>query len=191
METIGNDIRSLEELVSRLDLEVDGWTVEAIRECEETLASMEAILEEQSELNDSSETSSFEEVTLKKEKKSIILTYSNRVAAVSCGIDGRRTAQAEIKKNSGNDEFKKGNFAAALEMYKKAIDYDPSNAVYYTNRALVLQKMDDWFAALSDAEYAVGLDAGMLKAHIILMKCQVNYISPPYHFVEKRSSTDN
>ena len=176
MDSVGNDIRSLEELVSRLDLEIDGWTVEAVRECEESIASMEAILEEQTELNDSLETSSFEEMTLKKDTESFIFTYSNRVAVLSDEVDCRRIAQAEKKKNSGNDEFKKGNFAAALEMYKKAIDYDPSNAVYYTNRALVLQKMADWEGALSDAEYAVSLDGGMLKGHIILIKCQVKYI---------------
>ena len=191
MEGLGNDVRSLEELVIRLDLEVDGWTVEAVRECEESIASMEAILEEQTELNDSLETSSFEEMTLKKDTESFIFTYSNRIAVLSDEVDCRRIAQAEKKKNSGNDEFKKGSFAAALEMYKKAIDYDPSNAVYYTNRALVLQKMDDWEGALSDAEYAVSLDAGMLKAHIILIKCQVKNISSPCQFVRRGSLSNN
>ena len=190
MEAIGNDVRSLEEVVTKLDLEVDGWTVEAVRGCEESIASIEAALEEHTELNDSLEIGSFEEITLKKDAESFIFTYSNRVAELSDEIDCRRITQAENKKISGNDEFKKGNFAAALEMYKNAIDYDPSNAVYYTNRALVLQKMDDWIGALSDAEYAVSLDAGMLKGHIILIKCQVSHFPPPCLFIRRSSSDD-
>ena len=181
MEAIGNDVQSLEERVTGLDLEVDGWTVEAVRECEESIASLEAALDEQTESNDLLENGSFEEMTLKKDTESLIFSFSNRIVELTDQIDTRRIAQAEKTKNSGNEDFKKGNFAAALEMYKNAIDYDPSNAVYYTNRALVLQKMDDWIGALSDAEYAVSLDSGMLKGHIILMKCQVNYIFPLCH----------
>jgi tetratricopeptide (TPR) repeat protein len=80
---------------------------------------------------------------------------------------------AEKKKNLGNEQFKLGKFPAALALYEEAISYDPSNAVFYTNRALVLQKMDKWVDALADAEFAVSLDCEMLKGHVILIKCQV------------------
>jgi DnaJ family protein C protein 7 len=48
-----------------------------------------------------------------------------------------------------------------------------SNPLYFTNRALCLQKLDKWDEALMDARYAVELDVDLLKAYIIVIKCQV------------------
>ena len=36
----------------------------------------------------------------------------------------------------GNEYFKKGRFSAAIEAYTEAITLDPSEAVFFTNRAL-------------------------------------------------------
>jgi tetratricopeptide (TPR) repeat protein len=85
----------------------------------------------------------------------------------------RKRYFAEIQKFLGNIEFKEGRYPTALSYYDKAIDIDASNAIYYTNRALVFQKTNDYSKAIDDADIALGLDIDMLKAHVILIKCQV------------------
>lgn len=111
-----------------------------------------------------------------KMMESISLTIEShymKLEAARCNLATKRTSLAEKKKNLGNEEFKKGKFPAALVFYEQAIGFDAHNAIYYTNRALVYQKMNLWREALSDAEYAVSLDSEILKGHIILVKCQI------------------
>jgi Flp pilus assembly protein TadD len=50
-------------------------------------------------------------------------------------------SNAETKKNQGNEEFKKGNFQAAILFFSEAIELDPTEA-YYTNRALALMAVN-------------------------------------------------
>jgi Flp pilus assembly protein TadD len=38
-------------------------------------------------------------------------------------------------KEEGNQNFKKGNYDQAYEMYTKALEIDPSNAIVWSNRA--------------------------------------------------------
>jgi hypothetical protein len=44
-------------------------------------------------------------------------------------------AQAEIEKDKGNKLFAANKFVAARDAYTAAIDLDPRNPVYYSNRA--------------------------------------------------------
>lgn len=44
-------------------------------------------------------------------------------------------AHADALKEEGNKLFNANKFAAAREAYTKAIDLDPKNPVYYSNRA--------------------------------------------------------
>jgi tetratricopeptide (TPR) repeat protein len=43
--------------------------------------------------------------------------------------------QAVDEKNKGNEAYKKKDFETALSHYNKAIELDPTNITYYTNKA--------------------------------------------------------
>lgn len=45
-------------------------------------------------------------------------------------------AEAETHKATGNDLFKAGNFEDAVKAYTHAIELNPDNPVYYSNRAM-------------------------------------------------------
>ena len=66
---------------------------------------------------------------------------------------------AEEEKQIGNDFFSKGDFQTALIHYNQAIKIDPTNIIYYTNRATALTKLGNY----SDASEAClrGIDAGL------------------------------
>lgn len=43
--------------------------------------------------------------------------------------------QADIEKEKGNEAYKKKDFETAINHYSKAIELEPMNMTYYTNRA--------------------------------------------------------
>lgn len=72
-------------------------------------------------------------------------------------------SQAEKQKNLGNDEFKAGNFAKAIEYYTYATELDPKNPVYFTNRSMCYFKMQEWAKSLRDAEKSISLNSNWVK----------------------------
>jgi len=70
---------------------------------------------------------------------------------------------AEQWKNNGNAAFQKGNNAEAVKCYSKAIEIDPNNHVYFTNRATAYAAMQEWEKALPDADKAVTLKNDWVK----------------------------
>jgi len=55
----------------------------------------------------------------------------------------KRSRQAMEEKQLGNTAYKSKNFETALEHYSKAIELDPSNMVFLTNKAAVYFEMGD------------------------------------------------
>jgi len=47
-------------------------------------------------------------------------------------------SEAEKVKNQGNDEYKKGNFGKAIELYEQAFKLDPTEYLYLNNKAAAL-----------------------------------------------------
>lgn len=78
---------------------------------------------------------------------------------------------AEEEKKLGNDFFKQGKFTDAVTHYGVAINIDPTNPLFYTNRALAYQKLELFANAIDDAQEAVELDVNFLKGYVILIKC--------------------
>jgi len=72
---------------------------------------------------------------------------------------------AEKEKNKGNDEFRKGNYAAAIEHYTYATEMDPRNFKFYTNRAACYEKMGKYEKALRDANKALKLNGDWDKGY--------------------------
>ena len=74
-------------------------------------------------------------------------------------------------KEIGNARYKEGKYADAIEAYGSAIDEDPTNCTYYSNRAaayLMLKKYDE---ALNDCKKISELDPSFTKAYTRASKC--------------------
>lgn len=72
---------------------------------------------------------------------------------------------AEAHKSEGNEFLKEGKYAEAAECYGKAIECDPENPVFYSNRSAAHANLSSFDAALLDAETAIRLDAKFVKAY--------------------------
>lgn len=75
------------------------------------------------------------------------------------------TKQAEEMKNKGNEEYKKGNHAKAIEYYTYATELDPNNSVMFTNRSNAYWQMKNWDKSARDARKAIEKDPNNVKAH--------------------------
>jgi len=75
------------------------------------------------------------------------------------------TKQAEDYKNKGNEEFKKGNHAKAIEYYTYATELDPNNSLMYTNRSNAYWQMKNWEKSARDAKKAIEKDAKNVKGY--------------------------
>jgi tetratricopeptide (TPR) repeat protein len=73
--------------------------------------------------------------------------------------------QAEEFKNKGNEEFKKGNHAKAIEYYTYATEVDPNNSLMYTNRSNAYWQMKNWEKSARDAKKAIEKDAKNVKGY--------------------------
>ncbi|XP_063539055.1 serine/threonine-protein phosphatase 5 [Cydia strobilella] len=72
---------------------------------------------------------------------------------------------ADRWKNEANEYFKKQNYNTAIELYSKAIENNPNNAVYYANRSISNLRLENFGYALTDASRAIELDRSYTKAY--------------------------
>ncbi|KAI3855326.1 hypothetical protein MKX03_026979, partial [Papaver bracteatum] len=70
----------------------------------------------------------------------------------------------EIKR-AGNEEYNKGLFIEALNLYDQAISISPGNAVFHSYRAAALTELGRLVEAIKEFEEAVRLDPGSGMAH--------------------------
>ncbi|KAH8722516.1 hypothetical protein GQ44DRAFT_711917 [Phaeosphaeriaceae sp. PMI808] len=73
------------------------------------------------------------------------------------------TIEAEEYKAAGNKFFKIKDYPAAIREYSKAIEADPTNATYYSNRAAAYISANRWAEALEDCKLADELDPNNMK----------------------------
>lgn len=74
-------------------------------------------------------------------------------------------ARAAEEKERGNAAFNAGNHDQAIEHYSTAIQLDPTNEVYFSNRAAAYQAAKRYTEALQDARAAVRLKPGWVKGY--------------------------
>jgi len=74
-------------------------------------------------------------------------------------------AKADALKQTGNSQMSKKDYAAAISAYTEAIALDPTNAVYYSNRAAAYSSSGDHQKAVEDAEKAIEVDPKFVKAY--------------------------
>jgi len=91
---------------------------------------------------------------------------------VECNNHTEPSANAEKKKNEGNNEFKKGNYHAAIEYYTDAIDIKP-HETYYSNRAASLIAIKEFRRAMEDCKLAIRLNPDFARTFKRLFKCHL------------------
>ena len=74
--------------------------------------------------------------------------------------------QADKYKSQGNAALQAGQYADAIELYSKAIGLEPSNAVYFSNRAAAYASLKRWQNALDDSHEVVTLKPDWVKGWI-------------------------
>ncbi|CDO68768.1 hypothetical protein BN946_scf184989.g34 [Trametes cinnabarina] len=84
--------------------------------------------------------------------------------------------EAEKVKEQGNAAFKAGRFHEAIEHYSKAIDLQPSEPTYWTNRAAAYMALKRFKPALGDCQQAASLQSAnpSPKTLVRLARCQLS-----------------
>lgn len=72
---------------------------------------------------------------------------------------------AEKHKAEGNAQMSSKRYDAAIRAYTTAIGLDPTNAVYYSNRAAAYSSLGKHDEAVLDAERAIEVDPSFVKAY--------------------------
>jgi DnaJ family protein C protein 7 len=83
-------------------------------------------------------------------------------------------ALLEELREQGNEHFKNGRDEEALLSYDRALQIKPDEVKLYTNKALVLQKLERFEEALTMCSIAKHYDPKNLKAYVISMKCALS-----------------
>eukprot|EP00658_Telonema_sp_P-2_P019912 TRINITY_DN1782_c0_g2_i2.p1 TRINITY_DN1782_c0_g2~~TRINITY_DN1782_c0_g2_i2.p1 ORF type:complete len:471 (+),score=118.40 TRINITY_DN1782_c0_g2_i2:41-1414(+) len=71
--------------------------------------------------------------------------------------------EAAAAKQRGNELYKARDFHGAIQAYTEAINLDPANPTYYSNRSAAWQACNNLQETLRDCVKAVQLDPGFLK----------------------------
>lgn len=106
------------------------------------------------------------------------------------GSSAEDKSEAEKFKQEGNTHMSKKQYDAAIESYNKAVARDPTNPVYYSNRAAAHSSKGDHLSAIGDAEQAIAVDPKFVKAYhrlgwVSLEKPKI--ISELIHLLQSRS----
>ncbi|KAL3226912.1 hypothetical protein MRX96_024425 [Rhipicephalus microplus] len=68
---------------------------------------------------------------------------------------GDRRDEALVAKEAGNAEYRKRNFDAALQHYEKAIELDPTDMSFRTNKAAVYFEQKDYQKCIAECNQAI------------------------------------
>jgi len=74
-------------------------------------------------------------------------------------------AQAQAKKNEGNNFFKNKQYQNAIEKYTEAIEFDPSDVTFYSNRSACYAALSMWQEAAEDGRQCIMTDKSFVKGY--------------------------
>ncbi|KAK7883055.1 hypothetical protein WMY93_029229 [Mugilogobius chulae] len=72
---------------------------------------------------------------------------------------------AEVLKEKANKYFKEKDYENAIKYYTEALELNPSNAIYYSNRSLAYLRTECYGYALADATKALEIDKNYIKGY--------------------------
>ncbi|MCH8902862.1 MAG: tetratricopeptide repeat protein [Bacteroidetes bacterium] len=111
----------------------------------------------------------------------IFATYENRnlVTYTSTNNEIIDVLQEQIREAQADEYFKKGiandeaaDFEGAIKYYTKAIELDPTNFIFYTNRASSKGDLEDYEGAIKDCNRAIELNPDDLRAYLNRERCK-------------------
>nr|XP_031362691.1 tetratricopeptide repeat protein 12 [Lonchura striata domestica] len=95
----------------------------------------------------------------------------------------RRNEQlANALKEQGNEAFRAGDFALAIQSYSEGLEKLRDKQELYTNRAQAYLKLHEYEKAISDCEWALKCNRNCLKAYFLMGKAHLAL----QHFAESR-----
>ncbi|KAF9229619.1 TPR-like protein [Gyrodon lividus] len=94
-------------------------------------------------------------------------------------VDDKKKAEAH--KQTGNTHMSAKKHSLAIDSYDKAIALDPTNPVYFSNRAAAYSSKGDHASAVLDAEKAIEVDPSFVKAY-----SRLGYVVP-HDYMRTRS----
>ncbi|KAF9513789.1 hypothetical protein BS47DRAFT_1295834 [Hydnum rufescens UP504] len=97
-------------------------------------------------------------------------------AAKPSGPSAEDRSAAETLKQAGNAHMSAKAYTKAIESYTRAAELDPTNPVYYSNRAAAYSSIEDHDRAIEDAQKALKVDPAFVKAY-----SRLGYVSHSPH----------
>ena len=73
----------------------------------------------------------------------------------------------------GNQAYAGNDFSKAVDLYSRAIQKDPQNHVYFSNRSASYGGLDQWDKARDDAKECIRLDPSFVKGYYRLASAQI------------------
>ena len=90
---------------------------------------------------------------------------SASASSASASPSADNKTAAEKLKASGNSYMSSKNYDAAIDAYTQAVALDPTNAVYFSNRAAAYSSKGEHASAVADAEKALEVDPSFVRAY--------------------------
>ncbi|NWH38681.1 TTC12 protein, partial [Chloropsis hardwickii] len=94
----------------------------------------------------------------------------------------RNEQLANALKEQGNEAFRAGDFALAIQRYSQGLEKLRDKQELYTNRAQAYLKLHEYEKAISDCEWALKCNKNCLKAYFLMGKAHLAL----QHFAESR-----
>ncbi|NXC02651.1 TTC12 protein, partial [Orthonyx spaldingii] len=94
----------------------------------------------------------------------------------------RNEQLADALREKGNEAFRRGDFAQAIQRYSEGLEKLRDKQELYTNRAQAYLKLHEYEKAISDCEWALKCNKKCLKAYFLMGKAHLAL----QHFTEVR-----
>ncbi|XP_032565637.1 tetratricopeptide repeat protein 12 isoform X1 [Chiroxiphia lanceolata] len=85
----------------------------------------------------------------------------------------RNEQLANALKEKGNEEFRRGDFAGAIQSYSEGLEKLRDKQELYTNRAQAYLKIQEYEKAIGDCEWALKCNGKCIKAYFLMGKAHL------------------